>query len=78
MLLDAGRRLGAYEIAALLGSGGMGEVYLARDTRFSRDVAIKVLPDLFMQDRGGTCWPGPAGHDFPESGLSRKPADFAR
>ncbi len=52
MLLNAGRRLGAYEITAHLGSGGMGEVYRARDTRLQRDVAIKVLPDLFTQDPG--------------------------
>ena len=39
-----GRRLGAYEVAAPIGAGGMGEVYRARDTRLGRDVALKVLP----------------------------------
>jgi serine/threonine protein kinase len=43
MTLPIGTRLGPYEIAAMLGAGGMGEVYLARDTRLERDVAIKVL-----------------------------------
>jgi Tol biopolymer transport system component len=50
MSLAAGTRLGAYEIVALLGAGGMGEVYRARDTRLKRDVAIKVLPDAFAHD----------------------------
>jgi serine/threonine protein kinase len=44
MTLLPGTRLGAYDIVALIGSGGMGEVYRARDTRLNRDVAIKVLP----------------------------------
>src|ERR1051325_11212781 len=44
MSLLAGTRLGPYEVIAILGVGGMGEVYRARDTRLRRDVAIKVLP----------------------------------
>jgi len=44
MTLSAGARLGPYEVIAPLGAGGMGEVWLARDTRLSREVAIKVLP----------------------------------
>ncbi|MFI5183550.1 MAG: serine/threonine protein kinase, partial [Vicinamibacteria bacterium] len=44
MALRAGERLGPYEILGLIGAGGMGEVYRARDTRLSRDVAIKVIP----------------------------------
>ena len=44
MTLDSGARLGPYEIVALIGAGGMGEVYSARDTRLDRTVAIKVLP----------------------------------
>src|SRR5262249_41892314 len=41
---DPGVRLGAYEIVALVGAGGMGEVYRARDTRLDRIVAVKILP----------------------------------
>jgi len=42
--LSTGSRLGVYEILSPIGAGGMGEVYRARDSRLSRDVAIKVLP----------------------------------
>ncbi|HJR60978.1 MAG TPA: protein kinase [Vicinamibacterales bacterium] len=50
MPLSAGARLGPYEIVAPLGSGGMGQVYRARDTKLNRDVAVKALPDLFATD----------------------------
>jgi serine/threonine protein kinase len=45
-----GRKIGAYQIQTLLGAGGMGEVYRARDTKRGRDVAIKILPRIFTSD----------------------------
>ena len=50
MSVTIGTQLGSHEITALLGKGGMGEVYRARDTKLKREVAIKILPDEFSRD----------------------------
>src|SRR5580765_1472616 len=50
MPLTAGSKLGPYEVLSLLGAGGMGEVFRARDARLGRDVAIKVLPESLATD----------------------------
>src|SRR5215470_9495670 len=50
MPLTIGTQLGSHEITALLGKGGMGEVYRARDTKLKREVAIKFLPEEFLRD----------------------------
>ena len=51
MTLKTGMHLGPYEVLALIGVGGMGEVYKARDAGLDRIVAIKILPDAFAEDR---------------------------
>src|ERR1700676_784112 len=50
MPLSAGTKLGTYEIFSAIGAGGMGEVYQAHDSNLRRDVAIKVLPEVFAHD----------------------------
>ena len=50
LILTSGTRLGSYEILGAIGAVGMGEVYRARDTKLNRDVAIKVLPEVFALD----------------------------
>src|ERR1700693_2126536 len=50
MPLSPGTRLGVYEVTAMIGEGGMGQVYRAKDTKLNRDVALKILPGAFATD----------------------------
>src|SRR6202171_6632357 len=50
MAIPSGTKLGCYEVSSQIGAGGMGEVYQAHDTKLGRDVAIKVLPEVFAHD----------------------------
>ncbi len=50
MAIESGTKLGPYQILSPLGAGGMGEVYLANDSKLDRKVAIKVLPDTMTRD----------------------------
>ncbi len=50
MALEVGSRLGHYEVTALIGEGGMGQVYQATDTKLKRQVALKILPEAFADD----------------------------
>ncbi len=50
MPLNVGTRLAHYDVTALIGEGGMGQVYQATDTKLNRQVALKILPEAFAAD----------------------------
>ena len=50
MALEVGSRLGHHDVTALIGEGGMGQVYQATDTKLNRQVALKILPEAFATD----------------------------
>src|SRR4026207_825168 len=74
MTIDAGARLGSYDIVGPLGAGGMGEVYRARDSKLKREVAIKVLPETFADnaERVARLRGEPRGPPPPESSDYRR------
>src|SRR6266478_4335666 len=79
MPLAPGTQLGPYEIRASLGSGGMGEVYRATDTRLRRDVAVKVLSSRLITESSAKQRFEREARTFLQDRLSRIPADgFAR
>ena len=81
MALEAGAKLGPYQILSPLGAGGMGEVYLAKDSKLDRKVAIKVLPDLLTRDKERVARSSSSTSSLPNSAVehvlrSRTPLDL--
>ena len=55
MPLEVGSRIAHYDVTALIGEGGMGQVYQATDTKLNRQVALKILPEASLPTRGVRC-----------------------
>ena len=55
MALEVGSRLGHYDVTALIGEGGMGQVYRATDTKLDRQVALKILPEFGSRNSRASC-----------------------
>ena len=85
MSLTAGASVGHYRVTSLLGQGGMGEVYRAHDSRLKRDVALKILPEVFASDPDRRarpsakrrCWRRSTIRTSPAFTASRKPGHWA-
>ena len=77
MALTVGTRLGHYDVTALIGEGGMGQVYQATDTKLHREVALKVLPQAFTDDLGLIRSRGhfpKGGYDVPDGATNQESA----
>jgi serine/threonine protein kinase len=78
MAILPGTRLGPYEITSAIGAGGMGEVYRARDTRLNRNVALKVLPDVFAHDTERMARFEPKTETWTEFSVPNRESDIRR
>ena len=70
MALQVGSRIAHYDVTALIGEGGMGQVYQATDTKLNRQVALKILPEAFAAERGRLA-------RFRPQPVRNQPSDYA-